>query len=182
MDVKSLSKEARRTLNNAIFLMGIIPFLTFMYLLVGKLGSFTILRGEIGYILFALSAVILTGIISGRQLLWNLIKHLFEFNAQILKMQQELIEKNRLAAITETVLTLGHEINNPLLIMDGNIERLESAIAGSQTDSQVKELVSNIKTGCVRIMAATDKLSRLSKPVMSEEFGGKKIIDLDKSR
>jgi signal transduction histidine kinase len=182
MDIKTMAKEARRTFNNAIFLMGIIPFLTFIYILAGKLGSFKMLEGEIGYILLALSGVILMGIVSGRQMLWHLVQKLFEFNEKILRMQEELIEKNRLAAITETVLTLGHEINNPLLVMDGNIERLKTQILDSQTDAKTKDLVENIKSGCERIMAATDKLSKLSKPVMSKEFAGKKIIDLEKSK
>ena len=93
-------------------------------------------------------------------------------------MQEELIEKNRLAAITQTVLTISHEVNNPLFIMQGNLELLETG--NLPEDAKLK--MEKIKAACTRISQATKKLSQLEKAETTVIQGEQMMIDLEKSR
>lgn len=182
MEITELVAKTKKDFNDAIFLISVIPFLVFAYLLFGKIASWKALTGEIGYILIATVFVILTGIILGRQMLWTMIKKLIDFNAQVIKMQEELIEKNRLAAITETTLALGHEINNPLLAIRGNLELLDYDLAETELKEDTKGRLSKIKGDCERIRQVTEKMSKLSKPVSTSIFGESKMIDLTQSK
>ncbi len=167
MEYKEIIKP-QRDFNNAVCLMGVIPFLVFVYLLVTKIASFGIFVGEVGYIMFATLAVFLSGIFAGKRLLWTLM--------------QQIIEKNRLAAITETALSLGHEINNPLLVMQGNLELLETDFAEGGMPDTLKNRVNAIKNHCERIMQATQKLASLSKAVSVTIHDDVKMVDLSSSR
>ncbi len=171
MELKKLEEKTKRDFNNAVSLMAIIPLLVFVYLIGGKIASLSALNGEVGYILLTVMAIVLTGIFLGKQKLWGLV-------SQIFRMQNELLEKNRLSAITETVLTLGHEINNPLLAMQGNLSSLEEELA----NSLAKEKISKIRSHCERIMEVTNKLSSLAKPVSEKISGEHSIINLSDSR
>jgi len=121
MEIKQLTYDVRRDFNRLISLVGIIPLLVFIYLLVVKIANIKILAGQVGYIVLATIAVFAMGIIVGRKMLMTVTFKLIDDNQKILSIQQELIEKNRLAAITETVLALGDEVNNPLLVISGNL-------------------------------------------------------------
>ena len=105
MEIKELILKHRRNFNVSICLTGAIPFLVFVYLLVRKISTFQIFVGEIGYIMFSAVLIFLLGIAVGRKMFMALLN--------------ELVEKNRLSAITETTLALSHEINNPLLSIRG---------------------------------------------------------------
>lgn len=63
MDVKDLELYIRRNFYNAICLIGIIPFLVFIYILVVKLGSFRTLVGEIGWITFFNILLLILGLV-----------------------------------------------------------------------------------------------------------------------
>lgn len=167
MEINKLVEKTKSDFNNAICLIGIIPFLVFLYLLVVKIGSFDMLSGEIGYIFFTAITVSLTGILVGRKILLVLI--------------QKLIERNKLATISETVLTLGHEINNPLMVVMGNLELLGSDFVESHLPTAVSERLGQIKNHCERIRQVVDKLSHLSKPVLTSIQDDTKMIDLGKS-
>lgn len=167
MEVKELVLKKQRDFYNSISLMGVIPFLVFVYLLVVRISSLQIMVGEVGYIMLATMLVFLTGIVVGRKMFMSMI--------------QELIEKNRLAAITETTLALGHEINNPLLAMRGNIELLEYEFQETQIPDTLKERIRTIKTNCERIREVTERLASLSKPVSGTIYGDSKMIDLSAS-
>jgi len=172
MELKILQEKTKRDFNNAVSLMAIIPLLVFVYLIGGKIASLSALNGEVGYILLTVMAIVLTGIFLGKQTLWGLV-------SQIFRMQNELLEKNRLSAITETVLTLGHEINNPLLAMQGNLSALEEELTNN---SFTREKVGKIRQHCERIMEVTNKLSTLAKPVSEKISDQYSIINLSDSR
>ena len=180
--IKELVAKTKKDFNNAIFLISVIPFLVFVYLLFGKIASWKALTGEIGYILIATVFVILTGIILGRQMLWTVIKKLIDFNTQVSKMQRELIEKNRLAAITETTLALSHEINNPLLAIMGNLELLGYDLEETKLKESAKDRLSKIPNDCESIRQVTEKMSQLSRPVSTSIFGKSNMIDLTQSK
>lgn len=182
MEIEKLTDYTKKDFNNTICLMSIIPFLAFLYLIVGKLASFAILAGEVGYVMMAILVLVLVGIALGKKNLWLLLNKLIDFNQENIKMEQELIEKNRLAAISETVLSLGHEINNPILIIRGNLELLERDLEKNEIPIPIREKLVQIKTNCERIVEVTNKIGTISKPVTTEIYGATKMLDLDKSR
>jgi len=181
MEIKELEVQARRDFNNAVCLMGILPLLMFVYILAVRIASLEIFVGDIGYIVFASIIICLIGMFLGRKMLRSLIRKLIDFNYQVLSMQKELVEKNRLAAITETVLTLGHEINNPMLVIQGNLESLVNEFVESGVPPAVKNRLHEMKNHCERIMLVTQKLSNLSKPVLAPVHSDTSMIDLTKS-
>ncbi|TRZ95084.1 hypothetical protein D4R78_04335 [bacterium] len=182
MEIKELANHAKRNFNNAICLIGVIPSLAFVYLLYNKLPTLEIFVGRAGYIAFIVMVIFIGGILLGRKMLWTLILKLLDFNQKIMSIQEELITKNKLAAITETVLTLGHEINNPLLVIRGTLEMLGSEINQIAAPTDLKERLSVIKINFDRIGEVTEKLSHLSRPVIDTVYGDSKIINLGKSR
>lgn len=167
MVIKEVINKRRRDFNTTMCLTGIIPFLVFIYLLVVKISSFTIFIGEIGYIMFATLVVFVMGVVIGRRLLWSMLK--------------EIIEKNRLAAVTETALALSHEINNPLLTINGNLELLEGELKQINISDKSKDRLSTIRNSCERIRLVTDKMSKLSKPAITTIHGKIKMINLEAS-
>lgn len=182
MDIKNLETQTKKDFNNAVCLIGVIPFIVFVYILVGKIASFKILTGEVGYILLITMVLLLLGIMTSRQMLWAIITRLIEFNQRITELQEKIIEKNRLAAITETTLALSHEINNPLMVVRGNIDLIEDDLAKNNAPDSIRQKVTNIKNHCERIRQVTDKLANLSKPVSSVIHGDAKMIDLKQSQ
>lgn len=168
MHLKELVADRRREFDISVCLTGVIPLLVFLYLLVVKIASFQIFIGEVGYIMFTTVLIFLLGIMTGRKMLWSII--------------QDLIERNRLAAISETTLALSHEINNPLLTVRGNLELLENDFSRNRiVDETIKNRLEVIKDHCERIRQVTDKLATLSKPVYTPVSGDIKMVDLTKS-
>lgn len=168
MLLDKLQETTKRNFNNVICLMSIIPLLVSVYIIAAKIASIQVFAGEIGYIMLLTMMIVLAGIMAGKRIIWDLV--------------QELLEKNRLAAITETVLTLGHEINNPLMVVHGNLELLEGDVTDIGLPSNVKNRLSEIKNNCERIILVTQKMSNLSKPVSATVCGDTKIIDLKQSK
>ena len=85
MDINMLETEIKRDFNNAICLIGIIPFMIFIYLLVVKIASFQILVGEIGYIMLVAMLLLMLGIVMARNMIWMVIKRLVDFNHKVIK-------------------------------------------------------------------------------------------------
>lgn len=171
MDAVDIRDRARKDFNNAIAIMGVIPMLGFAYLLVGKAASLSALEGEAGYVMLILLALVLLGIVSARRILWYLI-------TRIIDMQNELVEKGRLAAISETVISLSHEIRNPLAIVMGNLDLLSGKAAGQATLVVPRDNVHMLKENCDRICVVMDKMSRISKPSVTTVADNIKMIDL----
>lgn len=167
-EIKELISKRKNDFNRTICLVGIIPLLVFIYLLGGKIGTFQIFLGEIGYIVLVTMFIFSMGIIVGRKMLWSILN--------------ELIEKQRLVAITETALALSHEINNPLLTVRGNLELLENEFLSDQLSDKVKSRLVTIKDHCERIQQVTEKMSKLSKPVAEKVYGRAKMISLTNSQ
>lgn len=181
MDLKELEMYARVSFNNAICLIGIIPFLVFLYLLVVKISSIEILVGEIGFIMLISMLLLLLGVFIARKMLWTVITRLFDFNEKVIKLQKELIEKNRLTAITETTLTLSHEINNPLAVISGTLELLDNEFKKERVPESIKDKIGMIKNHTERMKNITSKLANLSKPVRRIIKDDIAIIDSGKS-
>ncbi|MHB8154938.1 MAG: hypothetical protein ACYDFR_02665 [Candidatus Omnitrophota bacterium] len=182
MEVKQLTHNIRNDFNRAISLAGVIPLLVFIYLVVGKLANFNALIGEVGYIVMATIGVFIMGIVVGRKMLMSVTFKLIDDNQKILSMQQELIEKNRLAAITETVLALGDQVNNPLLVISGNLELLDLEIRHLEVGEKVHNRLATMRSNFQKIREVTDKMSKLTKAELITIHGDTRMIDLSKSK
>ena len=181
MEIKQLTRNIRNDFNRAISLAAVIPLLVFIYLVVGKLASFNALAGEIGYIVVATIGVFIMGIVVGRKMLMSVTFKLIDDNQKILSMQQELIEKNRLAAITETVLALGDQVNNPLLVISGNLEMLDLEIRHLEVSEKVHNRLATMRSNFQKIREVTDKMSKLTKAELITIHGDTRMIDLNRS-
>ncbi|MDD5109353.1 MAG: hypothetical protein PHC29_07645 [Candidatus Omnitrophica bacterium] len=181
MEIKQLTHNIKSDFNRVLSLVGVIPLLVFIYLLVGKIANFNALAGDIGYIVVATIGVFITGIIVGRRMLMSVTFKLIDDNQKILAMQQELIEKNRLATITETVFALGDQINNPLLSISGNLELLEFELRHLELSEKTRNRIQTMRNNFYKIREVTDKMSKLTKPETVEIHSGTRMIDLEKS-
>ena len=181
MEIKQLARNIRDDFNRVISLVAVIPLLVFIYLVVGKLANFNALIGEVGYIIMATIGVFIMGIVVGRKMLMSITLKLIDDNSKILSMQQELIEKNRLAAITETVLALGDQVNNPLLVISGNLELLELEIRHLEVGEKVHNRIQTMRGNFQKIREVTDKMSKLTRAELVVIHGDTKMIDINKS-
>lgn len=168
MNIRDFIMKEKRNFNMTIYLTGVIPFLVFIYLLSVKISSFRIFIGEVGYIMLTTAVVFAMGVAVGRKM--------------ILSILNELVERNRLAAITETTLALSHEINNPLVAVRGNIELMEMEISESRMPDNIRNRLGTIKNNCEKIRAVTEKMSSLSKPAIETIHGDVKMVNLGQSQ
>jgi len=96
------------------------------------------------------------------------------------KLEQERIEKERIAAIVQAMATVNHEINNPLTPILGNVDLiLEEA---QQLPESVVAKIRNIKENALRIAENVQKMRSISRPAFKQYYDGEYIIDLDKSQ
>ena len=164
MQINDIIVKRKRELNVSLCLTGVIPMLVVVYLLSRKIANFSIFTGQIGYIMLFTIVIFILGMFVGRRLLMDMLS--------------ELIEKNRLAAVTETVLTLGHEINNPLLTVRGNLELIETR----ELSEDLQKRLATVKLNLERISQATEKLKNISKPESGNIYEDINMLDLEKSR
>ncbi|NOZ74629.1 MAG: GAF domain-containing protein [FCB group bacterium] len=81
---------------------------------------------------------------------------------QLEAAQQKLIEKERLAAVGEIVVTVNHEINNPLTAIMGAAELAQANLRMNQPDNIERHLLMILKSAN-RIQAITQKITALKK-------------------
>jgi signal transduction histidine kinase len=89
---------------------------------------------------------------------------------------KELIEKERLAAINETAVTVNHEINNPLTAILGNVQLL--LMHRKDLDDELRNKLNVIETSASKIRDVTQKLLRLTSSRTTEYAAGTSMIDL----
>jgi len=182
MEIKQFNENVRSDFNRTVSLAGVIPLLVFVYLLVARISNLTVLVGQIGYIVMATMGVFIMGIVVGRKMLIAVTLKLIDDNQKILSMQHELIEKNRLAAITETVLALGDQVNNPLMVISGNLELLDLEIKHLGAGEKIHNRIQTMRSNFLKIREVTERMSKLTKPELTTIHGDSRMIDLDKSK
>ena len=93
------------------------------------------------------------------------------------RLQKKLLESERLAAYTQTVITLNHEINNPLTTVMGNLFLLEKE-AQKYNDEKISSRLSVIQANCQRIQNVIKKLERIEELKTIPYLGGTKMVDI----
>lgn len=98
---------------------------------------------------------------------------------EIKALQVKLLEAERLAAITETAISVNHEINNPLCSILGNTQMM--LLENDHSNPVMLKRLKSIEKQIHRIQGITDKLGRIAKPVLKEYINGKKMLDVEAS-
>jgi hypothetical protein len=93
---------------------------------------------------------------------------------------KKLVKSERAAAITETAVTINHEINNPLTAILGNAQLL--LMAKDKLPPDIVSKLETIERSAVRIRETTSKLMSIIEPVTSSYVSGLEMIDIEKSK
>lgn len=99
--------------------------------------------------------------------------------SEIKHLEEMLIEKEKLATLTETAIAVNHEINNPLMPIIGNLQLLLSN--KNQFDEKTYERFESIFRNAMRIQEITKKLRKIKQPVQKSYIGKTKMLDIQKS-
>jgi len=94
--------------------------------------------------------------------------------------QEEVLKQKRLEAISQTAVSLNHEINNPLCVISGTAELM--LMKWGATDEEMKKPLEVILRNAARIQKITKKLADLIEPVVVEYQAGIQMIDVARSR
>ncbi len=95
------------------------------------------------------------------------------------KLQEKVIQQEKLAMFMETAVAVNHEINNPLAPILGNAQLLLKD-QGKLDEVSVKRL-KTIERNARRIYEITQKLREIREPVSTEYIGETKMLDLKES-
>jgi len=93
---------------------------------------------------------------------------------------RKLVKSERAAAISETAVTVNHEINNPLTAILGNTQLLLMARDTLPEDAVAK--LQTIEKSAIQIRETTSKLMSIIEPVKSSYASGLDMIDIEKSK
>jgi PAS domain S-box-containing protein len=103
-------------------------------------------------------------------------------------LHQSRVKAERLAAITETMVSVNHEVNNPLAVILGYaqilLDRLEKDDQALVAGPKAREELARIEGEALRIREITQKLASLIEPVVTlyPVSDGLKMVDLRQSR
>lgn len=89
---------------------------------------------------------------------------------------KNLLDKERLAAIIETAVTVNHEVNNPLTAILGNVQLL--LMKREDLDDDLKEKLRIIETSAMKIKDVTQRLMRMTTPRSVEYSDGTSMVDI----
>ncbi|HEX29202.1 TPA: hybrid sensor histidine kinase/response regulator [Candidatus Poribacteria bacterium] len=94
------------------------------------------------------------------------------------KLQDRVIKAERLAAVGALVVTMSHEINNPLTGIIGNCQIILTK--GDSLDPEIKERVRSIMDMAGRISKVIQKAANLKDVVTKPYLGDTKMLDLER--
>ena len=89
---------------------------------------------------------------------------------------QDLVDKERLAAIIETAVAVNHEVNNPLTAILGNVQLL--LMKSEELDAPLAEKLRTIEASAMKIRDVTQRLMRMTNPKTVEYTNGTKMLDI----
>ena len=99
--------------------------------------------------------------------------------SEIKRLEQQLVEKEKLAMLTETAIAVNHEINNPLSPILGNVQLLLQQ--KDRFDQPTYHRLEAIQRNALRIQEITDKLRKIKRPVQKSYLGDTKMLDIHES-
>ena len=99
--------------------------------------------------------------------------------SEIKRLEKELIDKERLAALMETTAAINHEINNPLTPILGNVQLILAE--GDRLSPDVRLKLEIIEKNAWRVHEIIKKLEKITKPVPTTYCGDIKMLDIKNS-
>lgn len=100
-------------------------------------------------------------------------------NAKILAQQKTVIEEERLKVLLQMAGATAHELNQPLMVLLGNIELLEM---GSDDIEESKKYIANINEAGKKISAIVSKIQRVKNVTSRPYAGDEMIIDIHQEK
>jgi PAS domain S-box-containing protein len=98
---------------------------------------------------------------------------------ELRELQSKLLEAERASAITETAISVNHEINNPLCSILGYTQLI--LMERDSLDPEVVRKLEGIEEQIIRIQEIAEKLARINRPVLKEYIGGSRMLDMENS-
>jgi signal transduction histidine kinase len=89
---------------------------------------------------------------------------------------RDVLDKERLAAIVETAVTVNHEINNPLTAILGNVQLL--LMKRQDLDGDLRTKLEAIEASAGRIKDVTQRLLKMTTPRSVDYAEGTSMIDI----
>ncbi|MCD4829329.1 MAG: GAF domain-containing protein [Candidatus Cloacimonetes bacterium] len=124
-------------------------------------------------------ASLLAGILAKNLLIARLQRQnekIRRMNRKLKEAQQKLVEAEKGAAVSATVVSLNHEINNPLQIISGNLQLARQ----SSDNEEVKAKLAVAEEQLERVAKVLRKLREVQQPLFAEYIPGdeEKMIEL----
>jgi C4-dicarboxylate-specific signal transduction histidine kinase len=105
---------------------------------------------------------------------------------QLKKYRDNLIETERLNAVSLLATSVSHEVNNPLMIISGTAEYIRTV--KSSADEEIKEKMTSIIDEVQRISSITRKLTRIKQIILEDytlkdtaQFKAAGLMDIESS-
>ena len=98
---------------------------------------------------------------------------------ELRELQAKMLEAERVSAITETAISVNHEINNPLCSILGYTQLI--LMDRESLDPDVVSKLEGIEKQIVRIQEIAERLGRIKRPVLKEYVGGSRMLDMEHS-
>jgi DNA-binding response OmpR family regulator len=94
-------------------------------------------------------------------------------------LEDELLKKEKVETIAKMVISIAHEINNPLTVVVGELEML--LMKKEEFDKDTVEKLETVLNSTLRIKDVVTRMTKINTPVDAEYVRGKKMIDIWKS-
>ena len=109
-------------------------------------------------------------------------RHLEQRNRELREAQERLVRTERLAAVTETAVSVNHELNGPLMVILGQAELL-LARGDTVPADEVSRRLRLIERQCLAMGEIVRRLAHLAEPVTTTylEDEGIRMVDVDRS-
>ena len=104
-------------------------------------------------------------------------KDLEEKNKELIETQEKLIESEKLNTISQVIVSLSHEINNPLTAVIGNVMLLNME-KDTIDRKELGEILKTTENELKRIMGVMQKLKNMEKPSTKTYIEGVEMIDM----
>lgn len=102
-----------------------------------------------------------------------------EYSADLKKIQNSLVEQSKMASLGEMAAEIGHEINNPLMIIQGKTQLLLDKIDKQLMDTPgCKKALESIELNCLRIDKIIKSMRSISRKSDKDPFEAVSIFKL----
>lgn len=144
--VSELGVKPFNVVKCAFALMGVIPLLTLFYIIIGKFFYYEVFLGSNAFIVMFAILISIIGFLYAYHLVANMVRKLLSYSYERKRSNDEK---------TELVMSVSHDLKNPLTVINAGIKNLSDGIAGPMNKAQT-----SIVRSCIY---AIDKLMNFIK-------------------